>query len=189
MKIIKGKIKGLIKTLETMTSTLYSKTNDDTPDLPLEHYVFNHNRFPVGKSIPCLIQDVYIDSAPDQGPKIVVVVRYGPYIKKEVIHGRELEHYIKQKFLYVEYTCDDSYELATLFSSYDIPPSEGRYPDFEPRDKEEKEKFLGYFEKVFKDFFLHPPVFVYVDTDLEVIWNQGMRKTFTYLISKLNPIK
>lgn len=172
-----------------MTLIPFSKNSDDIPPLPKEHYGYGHLRFPTGDNIPCYIHDAYVDYRGDAGVKLIIVIRYGPYEKKEKVGDKELTHVIKPKFLYIEYSTDESYALSKLFNHYKLTPPEVRYPDFSPENSDEEKSFLGYFERVFKDFFIPRQYVVYVDTDVEIITTKGIRRTYTELLSKLKIVE
>lgn len=173
----------------------YSKK--DLPELPVAHYKYKHVRFPVGDNIPCKIHDVYIDMCKsnknsegddDVDYCLFVVVRYGPYLRKEIIEGVELRHIIKQKYLIVEYSIDDSYKLVELFTHYNINHSQVEYPDFDPHTGEEKIKYLTYFQKIFQNNIQKKDKPVYVDTEVFEEWRAGSKRIVVELVSKLKMV-
>lgn len=172
------------------TSTPSSNTTDkDIPNLPLSHYNYGHLRFPEGDNIPCIVHDAQITCEDKQPVKLVVTVKYGPFVKREIVAENLMEFTIRAKYLNVEYTVDDSYALAKLFEHYNLHPPQVRYPDFNPTTESEEIEFLQYFEDVFKNFFIPHKYTVYVDTEGIKIMQKGLRKTYTELISKLKIVK
>lgn len=166
-----------------MTSIHSTKETENVPEMPLEHYEFNHIRFPAGDNIPCLVHDVYIDRRGEQGVKLFVILKYGPFLKNEKVDDELLQHYIKPKYLTLEYSAGDSYELSALFQSYNLLAV--RYPDFDPKTEDEEIEFLEYFEEVFDNFFIPRRLVVYVDTEVEKIWENTYKRTFIIPTSRL----